>query len=73
MGWLAHRTPRNTLHVINTNDGSNFEAADQEEAQATIDAHTAAQEEKKRAEEEAARQQQELAPPVVEDPVLRVN
>lgn len=73
MGWTAHRTPRNTLHVINTDNGSHFEAVDEDEAQATIDAIAQSEEEKQRAAEEADRNANELTTAVGGPPTLRSN
>ena len=73
MGWIAHRTPRNTLHVINQDDGSHFEARDEQEAQENIDAISAAKEEAARQAELQKQNENELAVPVGDAPTLRVN
>jgi hypothetical protein len=73
MGWNAYRTPRNTLHVISSDDGSHFEATDEEEAQTNIAAITEAREAAARAKEEAERATNELNMPVGNEPTLRVN
>ena len=73
MGWTAHRTQRNTLHVINDEDGSHFEAADEEEAQANIDAVAAAAEAEKQAAVEAQKNANELTSVVTDTPTLRSN
>lgn len=62
MGWTSTRTSRGTLHVVNSEDGSHFEAADEEEAQTNIDAIRQAQEEARRAVEEAEAEPDRLSP-----------
>lgn len=48
MGWTAHRTNRNTLHVINDEDGSHFEAENEEVVNDTIAAIQATKDEEAR-------------------------
>lgn len=74
MPWNAFRTVRNTLHVMNTDTGDHFEAADEDEANATIAAQKQAQEDAARAAEEAATHSNDFTgAPVGDAPTLRVN
>lgn len=73
MGWTAHRTPRNTLHVVNDDDGTHFEAADEQEAQDNIAAIGEAREAAERAKQEAEQHANDFTGVVGDAPTLRVN
>lgn len=73
MGWTAHQTPRNTLHVISDDDGSHFEALDEDEARENIAAIEEARAAKERAEAEAAAPSDELAVPAAVGRTGRLN
>lgn len=64
MPWNATRTPRNTLHVIDSATGDHFEAADEDEAQETIEAHMQAQADKAAAKAEAEKPSSDYVAPV---------
>lgn len=72
MAWNATRTSRNTLHVQNDQTLEHFEAADEEEANATIAAINDYKEEQKRQQEAAAAATAELNMPVGA-PTVRSN
>ena len=71
MGWISHTTPRNTLHVINSEDGTHFEAADADEAQEVIDAAEKFKADKQAAEDAAKNVPDQLTP--AESGTLRTN
>lgn len=73
MGWTAHRTTRGTLHVINDEDGSHFEAENEDIVNDTIDSINASKREAAEAERQRALQTDALTMPVGDVPTPRGN